>query len=126
MCEPPTTRTKVTVDDHMNHWCDCASDFQMEVNKERCAETLMTVGLMCAETAVRSRGRDTSGMCGDQTTSETNMCHGQMQLREQDDAKVIRPRILVRSIRECSTMNASTCNVRDFTRSFCLVLAANE
>ena len=37
---------------------------------------------------VRSRGRDTSGMCGDQTTSETNMRHGQVQLCERNDAKI--------------------------------------
>ena len=36
----------------MNYKCDCVSDFQMKaVNKEKCAETLMTVGLMHAETA---------------------------------------------------------------------------
>ena len=36
----------------MNYKCDCVSDFQMKaVSKEKCAETLMTVGLMQAETA---------------------------------------------------------------------------
>ena len=35
-----------------------------------------------------SRGPDTSGMCGNQTTSEMNTNHEQVQLCERDDAKV--------------------------------------
>ena len=35
---------------------------------------------------VRSRGRDTSGMCGDLTTSGMNMNHRQVLLCERDDA----------------------------------------
>ena len=47
-------RTRV-VDEHMDYWCICVSDFQMEVvSGERCAETVMIVGPMHVGTAAAS------------------------------------------------------------------------
>ena len=44
-------------DEHMDHRCDCVSEFQTEVlNGERCAETLTTVGLMHVEMKLCQRG----------------------------------------------------------------------
>ena len=45
------------VNEHMDYGCDCVSDFQMEVlHEERCAETLITVGLMHVEMKLCQRG----------------------------------------------------------------------
>ena len=43
------------VNEHMNYGCNCVSDFQMEVlSRERCAETLIVVGLMHEEMVIVS------------------------------------------------------------------------